>query len=93
MSKTSKIVNIAVASTFVAAIAATIIIFMRSSQDCRLENENLKIKIDSLEKSIRRWELYSINIRATLEGRTPVQIDSLLNSYENINEADEPENK
>ena len=37
------------------------------------------IKADSLETVIYKWELYSENLRRTIEGREPLKIDSLLN--------------
>lgn len=42
------------------------------------------IRIDSLENVIFRWELYSENLRRTVEGEEPIKIDSLIkakNSY------------
>ena len=36
------------------------------------------IKIDSLERVIYRWELYSENLRRVVEGEQPVNIDSLI---------------
>ena len=37
------------------------------------------IRIDSLENVIYRWELYSVNLRRTVEGKEPLKIDSLVN--------------
>lgn len=37
------------------------------------------ITIDSLEKVVFRWELYSENLRRVIEGQEPVKIDSLIN--------------
>lgn len=37
------------------------------------------IKIDSLERVIFRWELYSENLRRAVEGEEPIKIDSLIN--------------
>lgn len=48
------------------------------SEDLRNEIAVNTIKIDSLERSIYRWELYSRNLRDVLKGEAPVQIDSLL---------------
>lgn len=36
------------------------------------------IKVDSLEKVIYRWELYSENIKRAVEGKAPVKIDSII---------------
>ncbi len=36
------------------------------------------IKVDSLEKVITRWELYSENIRRVMTGEEPLNIDSLI---------------
>lgn len=36
------------------------------------------LKIDSLQRCIYRWELYSANLRDVLAGKAPVKIDSLL---------------
>ncbi len=38
------------------------------------------IRIDSLENVIFKWELYSENLRRTVEGREPIKIDSLINA-------------
>lgn len=43
----------------------------------RQQMEQNQTIIDSLQKSIFRWELYSGNIRRILEGGKPVHIDSL----------------
>lgn len=36
------------------------------------------IKVDSLEKVIYRWELYSENIKRAVEGKAPIKIDSII---------------
>ena len=38
------------------------------------------ITIDSLERVILRWELYSENLRRAIEGEEPLKIDSLINA-------------
>ena len=38
------------------------------------------IKVDSLENEIYKWELYSENLRRTVEGREPLKIDSIINA-------------
>ncbi|MDE6871719.1 MAG: M23 family metallopeptidase [Bacteroidales bacterium] len=41
------------------------------------------IKVDSLERLISRWELYSENLRRVIDGEKPVKIDSIIqaNAY------------
>ena len=36
------------------------------------------IKVDSLEKVIYRWEIYSENIKRAVEGKAPIKIDSII---------------
>lgn len=36
------------------------------------------IKVDSLERVISRWELYSENLKRVVEGKAPVRIDSIV---------------
>ena len=38
------------------------------------------IKVDSLERVISRWELYSENLRRVFDGEEPLKLDSLLRS-------------
>lgn len=38
------------------------------------------MRIDSLERVIYRWELYSENLRRVVEGQEPLKIDSLINA-------------
>lgn len=38
------------------------------------------IKVDSLERVISRWELYSENLRRVFDGKEPLKLDSLLRS-------------
>ena len=38
------------------------------------------IRIDSLENVIFRWELYTENLRRTIEGEEPLKIDSIINA-------------
>ena len=40
------------------------------------------MRIDSLERVIYRWELYSENLRRVVEGQEPLKIDSLINARE-----------
>lgn len=36
------------------------------------------IKVDSLEKVIYRWEIYSENLKRAVEGKAPIKIDSII---------------
>lgn len=36
------------------------------------------IKVDSLERLIYRWEIYSENLKRTVEGKEPIKIDSIV---------------
>ena len=38
------------------------------------------MRIDSLENVIFRWELYTENLRRTIEGEEPLKIDSIINA-------------
>lgn len=38
------------------------------------------LRIDSLENVIFRWELYTENLRRTIEGEEPLKIDSIINA-------------
>ena len=37
------------------------------------------IKVDSLERLIYRWEIYSENLKRAVEGKAPIKIDSVVN--------------
>ena len=50
------------------------------------------IKIDSLERVIFRWELYSENLRRVVEGQEPYRIDSLI-KLSHAHKADKEEMK
>ena len=54
--------------------------FIPGYPDARTKNAAIRnaIKVDSLEKVIYRWELYSENLRRVVEGEQPVNIDSLI---------------
>ena len=54
--------------------------FIPGYPDARTKNAAIlnAIKVDSLEKVIYRWELYSENLRRVVEGEQPVNIDSLI---------------
>ncbi len=47
------------------------------------------MRIDSLEKVIYRWELYSENLRRAVEGEEPLKIDSLINARESAKTTEE----
>lgn len=44
----------------------------------RQEQAIKDMKLDSLERSLYRWELYSENLRRVVAGEKPIQIDSLI---------------
>lgn len=46
------------------------------------------IKIDSLERIITRWEFYAENLRRVVEGRAPLDIDSVMKSSDAGNAAE-----
>lgn len=46
------------------------------------------MRIDSLENVIFRWELYTENLRRTIEGEEPLKIDSIINASRSIDAAD-----
>ena len=50
-----------------------------SSKKAAIQNA---IRVDSLEKIISRWELYSENLRRVINGEEPLQIDSIIRSGE-----------
>ena len=42
------------------------------------------IKVDSLESVIYRWELYTENLSRILEGREPIQVDSIVRAHADL---------
>lgn len=42
------------------------------------------IKVDSLERLIARWELYSENLRRVIDGEEPVRIDSIMRAADAV---------
>lgn len=46
------------------------------------------MRIDSLENVIFRWELYTENLRRTIEGEEPLKIDSIINASRNTQAAE-----
>lgn len=48
-----------------------------SSKKAAIQNA---IRVDSLEKIISRWELYSENLKRVVSGEEPLQIDSIIRS-------------
>jgi len=89
MSKTNKIINISVAAVFAIILAVVSLYCEGKFAQFRKQQAQTALQIDSLERSLRRWELYSENLRRTLEQQPPVEIDSLLRS--NSEEKDEKE--
>ena len=55
--------------------------FIPGYPDARTKHEAIvnAIRIDSLESVIVKWEFYSENLRRVVEGKAPLDIDSLLN--------------
>ena len=51
-----------------------------TGDDARIQMQNA-LRIDSLERSVYRWELYSENLRRILEGKDPIQIDSIIRQF------------
>lgn len=44
------------------------------------------IKVDSLERVIYRWELYSENLKRAVEGKAPIKIDSIIKASTNADQ-------
>ncbi len=44
----------------------------------RLQQVETAIRIDSLERSIRRWEIYSENLRNVIAGEKPMDIETII---------------
>lgn len=42
----------------------------------------MQLKLDSLERSLYRWDLYTENLRRVIEGESSMQIDSLISKAE-----------
>jgi len=74
---------------FVAVVACISIFSAVKFSEYRKQQQQTALRLDSLERSLLRWELYSENLRRTLEGRPAVDIDSLICS----NNMDEYEQK
>ena len=51
------------------------------------------IRVDSLEKIISRWELYSENMRRILDGEEPVRMDSLILALSEEGRTDIPDDR
>lgn len=67
-----------IGACIIISLSLLAIIFRNPDEELRNEIAINEMKIDSLERSIYRWELYSRNLRDVLQGKTPIQIDSLL---------------
>lgn len=50
--------------------------------EVKLRQMQTEMKLDSLERSIFRWEIYTENLRRVVEGKKPIQIDSLIRRSE-----------
>lgn len=50
--------------------------------EVRNQQVRTAILIDSLERSIQRWEMYTENVRRVAYGQKPVQIDSLIRRFD-----------
>ena len=46
------------------------------------------IKVDSLERVMSRWEIYSENLKRAVEGKAPIKIDSIINANRKSEEGD-----
>lgn len=84
MSKTSKINILAAIIVFVLSFVVIAFTPLRNlipgypDAEFRRQRAEEKMKVDSLERSIYRWELYSENLRKVVFGEKPIQIDSLI---------------
>ena len=88
------IVVLICAAVFSAIAFTPIRTFIPGYPDARTKNAAIRnaIKVDSLEKVIYRWELYSENLRRVVEGEQPVNIDSLISANQRKQElAKDPE--
>lgn len=68
------------ALTYCAIAYTPIRTFIPGYPDARSKRTAIQnaIKVDSLERVISRWELYSENLKRVVEGKTPVRIDSIV---------------
>lgn len=78
MSKTNKLINISVAVFFVVVLAGVVVFYEGKLSRLGLQQIRTSMRLDSLERSLLRWELYTENLHRTLQEQPPVGIDSLL---------------
>ena len=84
MSKASKINILAAVAVFIASFLLIAFTPLHDlipgypDAEFRRQQAVEKMKMDSLERSIYRWELYSENLRKVVFGEKPIQIDSLI---------------
>lgn len=48
------------------------------SEETQAQIRNDRMMIDSLQRSLYRWDIYTTNLRRILEGDTPIPLDSML---------------
>ena len=84
MSKASKINILAATAVFILSFLLIAFTPLHNlipgypDAEFRRQQEVEKMKMDSLERSIYRWELYSENLCKVVFGEKPIQIDSLI---------------
>ena len=96
LTKTSLFVTIVSIVVMVCAITYCLIAytpvrtFIPGYPDARTKRVAIQnaIKVDSLERVIYRWELYSENLKRAVEGKEPIKIDSIIKA--NRKDAAEP---
>ena len=96
LTKTSLFVTIVSIVVMVCAITYCLIAytpvrtFIPGYPDARTKRVAIQnaIKVDSLERVIYRWELYSENLKRAVEGKEPIKIDSIIKA--SIKDAAEP---
>lgn len=52
------------------------------TNEVKLRQMQTEMKLDSLERSIFRWEIYTENLRRSIEGRKPIPLDKLIQRAE-----------
>ena len=86
LTKTSLFVTIVSIVVMVCAVTYCLIAytpvrtFIPGYPDARTKRVAIQnaIKVDSLERVIYRWELYSENLKRAVEGKEPIKIDSII---------------
>lgn len=71
-----------IAATYCVIAYTPVRTFIPGYPDARTKRTAIQnaIKVDSLEKVIYRWELYSENLKRAVEGKAPIRIDSVVNA-------------